>query len=375
MIKKNMSNISRHNTLTAFLYVAALSQLFAVFGACSSNDEPGLQEQPAKELPIMFSASTVDGVISRAGAADTYDTSLPVGSQIGVYIYDSDNIDISTNQPVVTDPVTSTTWVYQVTGTVNSDGYAPLRLTSHVKNPRFPTISSTNTNYKSNVRVFAVFPNNTAFKPSLNTSNSYTFTVNSNQRTEDNIKASDLLTSDVATYTSTDCEQRLPIVLKHRMAKVTVVFTPKAGSDLTAANMPTNFDVLNVYPSVTVTPPKASSSVTTVSSGNGTKTSTSSPLQACTTHSFFIPPQTVAAGTTLLRFNVLGNESTAAYPTFKGIENATFIVPTGGVTFEASHQYLITVTVDVDFITMTGTITPWTNGGKLNYPLYTDSIL
>ena len=371
-----MSKISGHNTITGFIFVATISQLLTIFIACSSNDEPGVQaQQPANELPIMFSAYAVDGVTTRTGAADAYDTSLPVGSEIGVYIYDSDNIDISTKQPVITNPETSTTWVYQVTGTVNSDGYSPLRLTSHVKNPRFPTISPTNNTYKTNVRVFATFPNNESFKPSLNTNSYYTFTVNNNQRTEDNVKASDLLTSDVAIYTSAQCEQRLPIVLKHRMAKVTVVFTPKAGSDLTAANMPTNFEVINVYSSVTVTPPKESSSVTTVSSGNGTKTSTTSPLQACTTHSFFIPPQTVAEGTTLLKFNVLGNESTSTYPTFKGINGATFVVPTGGVNFEANHQYLITVTVDVDFATMTGTITPWANGGKLNYPEYTDSIL
>jgi hypothetical protein len=153
------------------------------------------------------------------------------------------------------------------------------------------------------------------------------------------------------------------------MAKVTVVFTPKSGSDLTAANMPTNFDVLNVYRDVTVTLPKTASTGG-VSGGTGTKTSESVPLHACTSHSFFIPPQTLTAGTTLLKFNINANEATDTYSAFKGINGATFVVPTGGVTFQAGYQYLITVLVDVDFITMPGSITPWVDGGELEYPEY-----
>ena len=335
----------RHRTFT-YLLMAAAS--LCLVGACSSDSdaEPTQPTTSLPELPITFAASSVNGV-TRAGAADTYDTSLPVGSDIGVYIYDSDGIDISTKQPV--DPSSSTTWVYQVTGTPDASGYAALRLTSHVKSPRFPTTGTGENPYKDWVKVFGVFPNNTAFMPSGNAGNatSYDFTVNIDQTTEANVKASDLLTTDIAQYTSTQCESRLSLLLKHRMAKVTVVFQPKSGSDLTAANMPTEFDVLNVLRTVTVTPTTGA-----ISAATGDKTTEAEPLKACTTHSFFLPPQTLTADDQLLKFNIKPTNN------FKGMTGCGY-TPAAAVTIEANKQYLITVTVDVDFITTTGTIETW----------------
>lgn len=351
----------RHRTFT-YLLMAAAS--LCLVGACSSDSdaEPTQPTTSLPELPITFAASSVNGV-TRAGAADTYDTSLPVGSDIGVYIYDSDGIDISTKQPV--DPSSSTTWVYQVTGTPDASGYAALRLTSHVKSPRFPTRTEGNaTVYKDYVKVFALFPNNTDFMPSGNTGgDNYNFSVNIDQTTEVNVKASDLLSTDITQYTSEQCESRLSLLLKHRMAKVTVVFQPKSGSDLTAANMPTEFDVLNVLRTVTVTPTTGA-----ISAATGDKTTEAEPLKACTTHSFFLPPQTLTADDQLLKFNIKPTNN------FKGMTGCGY-TPAAAVTIEANKQYLITVTVDVDFITTTGTITTWTDGGKIEYPEYTDSIL
>lgn len=358
------------------LYVLAIAAIGLLSTCSSNNDYDGDEPLSAYDLPIQFAVSSVDGmeVMTRSDESDTYNSSLPVGSEIGVYIYDSDGYDLSVSQPVKPSP--STTWVYQVSGSVGTDGFAPLRLTSHTKNPRFPLKEdslSTDTEYKTNVKVFAVYPNNPDFKPSENTNNatSYDFTVNLAQDTEGNIKTSDLLASDQATYTSTDCESRLSLLMKHRMAKIKVAFTPKEGSDLTAANMPTAFDVLNVNRTVTITP---TTGTIVTSTANSDKTTADAPLKGVTTESFFIPPQTVAAGTAMLKFNVLPNGEEDNFPTFLGINGCTF-APAANTTFEAGKQYLITVTVDVDFATMTGTITPWTNGGKIVYTAYEDSIM
>ena len=312
--------------------------------ACSSDgttDRTDSILQP--ELPLTFAASSVNGV-TRTGAADSYDTSLPIGSNIGVYIYDSDETDISTKQPV--DPSDSKTWVYQVTGSPDASGYASLRLTSHVKAPRFPLKEDNSGDYKDYVKVFAVFPNNTAFMPS-GSGTSYNFSVDLDQTDADKVKASDLMVADIAQYTSTQCESRLSILLKHRMAKVTVVFQPKAGSDLTADNMPTNFDVLNVYRTLSVTPTTGA-----ISDGTADQTTAEAPLKACTTTSFFLPPQTLSCSNTLLKFDIQSTDN------FKGINGCTF-TPATDVILQAGHQYLITVTVDVDFITTTGTIEQW----------------
>mgnify|MGYP002622573814 CR=1 FL=1 len=332
----------KHRTF-AYLLMAAAS--LCLVSACSSGSdaEPTQTTASLPELPIQFAASSVNGV-TRAGAADTYDTSLPEGSDIGVYIYDSDGIDISTKQPV--DPSDSKTWVYEVTGSPDASDYAALRLTSHVKSPRFPLKNSSD--YKDHVKVFAVFPNNPDFMPSGNTGgDSYNFSVAIDQTDADNVKASDLMAADIAQYTSTQCESRLNILLKHRMAKVTVVFQPKVGSDLTEDNMPTNFDVLKVYRTLTVTPTTGA-----ISEGTADQTTEANPLTACTTTSFFLPPQTLSKDNTLLKFNILATDN------FKGINGCTF-TPADDVPLQAGHQYLITVTVDVDFVTTTGTIEQW----------------
>ena len=308
-----------------------------------SYDET-ISENLQSDLPIMFSSAEVGTeLLTRTDASDTYNSALPANSNIGVYIYDSDGIDISVPQST---PSTSTTWVYKTVGAADATTHkSTLQLISHTRNPRYPTISGTST-YKDHVKIFAVFPNNTDVTPSTA---SYTFSVAADQRVPENIIASDLMTSDIAQYTATQCEEVLDLELRHRMAKLHVTLTPKSGSDLTADNIPTNFDVLNVYRTLTIT-----LATGTISSGNADITTTSAPMLCSTEQSFFIPPQTISASTDLLRFNLLPSGE------FLGINGVTFR-PASNVTFEAGKVYNINVTVDVDFATMTGTITEWTN--------------
>lgn len=315
--------------------------------ACSTDRQYVDVVETGGDVEIQFSSTAVaTNAVTRA-AADTYNNSLPSGSNIGVYIYDSDNIDISTTQPTAGTP--STTWVYQTVGEADPTTHkSALRLISHARNPKFPFVTGSNTEFKSYVEVFAVFPNNSNVTPSTA---DYTFTVSSDQTVDNNIKNSDLLTSALNRYTYDDCNGKLlDLTLNHRMAKIQVVFSPKSGGDLTEDNMPINFDVVSVQRSVIVT--LKTGDVITNTDAND-KATMSNPIKAFTTSPFFIPPQSVAAGETMLRFNILSTEN------FQGIDGATFKVPSGGVTFEAGHSYQINVTVDVDFNTLTGTITQW----------------
>lgn len=319
------------------------------------------------ESLILLSALTSSPVtVTRIGAADTYNNSLPEGSEVAVYIYD----DVGTylTGKVGSNSNATATWVYR-TGTPYAAGEglykSSLSLYSHDKTPVFPKLDEYN--LRDYVRIFAAYPNNSAYVPTVT---NYTVTVPIDQTggTTDNqnaIAASDLMTTDgMVTYTKAQCEDNtlVELQLKHRMAKVTVVFTPATGSDLTAVNMPTKFDVLNVYRSLTVTP--STGAVSTVTSGATTE---AIPLKGSTTQSFFIPPQDLASGTKMLKFNILGSGQ------FKGIEGASLSL-SGAQNFEGGKAYLITVSVDVDHITMTGTITSWTDGGTLDYTAYEDSI-
>lgn len=346
----------RHKIIYISLAIAAV-----FLSAGCSNDE-AIQSVQSNEVEIHFTAAAVGTpAITRADASDTYNDALTAGSSIGVYIYGYETSNATTGYDIsqyitsATQPNdVSKTWVYQTVGeaVATSDGkQSNLVLTSHSKAPKFPAPVSTGNGDMDHVDIFAIFPNNTAITPSTD---SYRFTVDRNQRDENIIKAADLMTSDKAPYTKIQCEgQSLRIDLKHRMAKVHVTFVPKTGSDLTTDNMPTNFDIIGVRRTVVITP-KAGTVVLATNGDDSDATTASSPMLGTASQSFFIPPQTINSGSTFLKFNIKAN----ADGRFKGISGCTF-APSSNVTFQAGYRYEITVTVDVDFVGVTGTITSW----------------
>ena len=94
---------------------------------------------------------------------------------------------------------------------------------------------------KAYVNIFATYPNHTAFTPPTG---NYTVEAPIDQTGKDSpnikaIKAADLLTTDgMKKFTKEECDvnDKIDLQLKHRMAKLTVTFTPKTGSDLTGSN-------------------------------------------------------------------------------------------------------------------------------------------
>ena len=348
------------------IYTPLVAMLWLTLG-CTADHSDVTPQHDSPELH--FTAATVAGATTRADAGDAYNDALPSGSNIGVYIYGYEG---TTGYDISADPViknaASKTWVYTTVGSAYSVTEASetfkvsnLVLTSHTKAPKFPGKVSTSGGDMDNVKIFAVYPNNTAFKPSGNkgTDNNdidyYDFTAEINQTTANAIMGSDLMASDLATYTKAETEHvNLRLNLKHRMAKVHVTFVSKAGSDLTSANMPLTYDVIGVYRSLRINP--KAGTVTPITTGaNGVKTTEADPLQASVDHSFFIAPQEFPAGT-LLKFNIRGSGN------FRGIEGLTFAT-SSTVSFEAGKSYEVTVTIDVDHATTTGTISAWENGG------------
>lgn len=332
-----------------------------LLSAGCSSDEAAPLVQP-NGTQIRFSSASVETpAVTRTDASDTYNDALTAGSSIGVYIYGYETSNASTGYDIsqyITYPTAandaSKTWVYQTVGeaVATSDGkQSNLVLTSHTKAPKFPVKVSNENDDMDHVDIFAVFPNNADVTPSTE---SYRFTVDLDQRDEDKIKDADLMTNDITKYTKDQCEgQSLQLVLRHRMAKVHVTFIPKTGSDLTTANMPTNFDVIGVRRTVVVTP-KAGRVTLTTSGENSAATTADSPMLGTASQSFFIPPQTINANSTFLKFNIKAN----ADGRFKGISGCTF-APSADFTFQAGYRYDITVTLDVDFVGVTGTITSW----------------
>lgn len=355
-------------------YILSAAAIATLTFACAGDDGvQGSQPTVAHDTFIML-----DGISLPAEAqtradegADKYRNSLPEGSNVGVYIYDHTGVDISQSQVKEGDSFVSALWIYKTDAPDANDGNKmPISLNmtnpSHKLNPRYPYYKVDGVDEPCpSVNIFGVYPIQPEHTPEQP---AYTFTVKQNQTVADNVSASDLISSGVLQKVFEDFNgktENLPMY--HQMARVKVVFTPKAGSDLTADNMPTNFDVQNVYHTVTVDPHAAyvdpagvNTTGITLYESAGQYTTGNDALKGSTDQAFLLPPQTITAGTNLLKFDIkAGNNTVTPASDFKGINGATFVVPSGGITLQAGHSYTINVTVDVDFITLTGTITGW----------------
>ena len=338
--------------IKGFLVLLAMHGLFT---ACSKDDADLDKDGSGK--PIMLSAAGIAsdfGRLTRTIYADTYNTELPSGKKIDVFIYASDNTDISIKQSATGE--TSHPWVYQTVGAANAGksslSLVPADMADYSLVPKYPT--DNNSLPYSSIKLFAVYPHLSG----ASASGSYNFTVNSNQTgkdSEDNddpesILSGDLMATTLTTYTEEQCENAIDLTMSHQMAKIHVSFVPSG--DLTAANMPTSFKVLNVYRTISITPLTG-----TISLVNTDPTTSTDPLIASTQQAFFIPPQTFTPAATptekpLLTFDILPSGN------FKGITGCAFY-PSSEVQFQANTRYELVVTVDVDHVTVTATIIPW----------------
>lgn len=300
--------------------------LMTVVLLASSCTSTGDTREVSSDRPIYFTAS-VSGTQtpwSITRSAEEYNNSFPENSVIDVFIYDDSNNDISVSQLG-----SSQTWVYKTVGDADAGtGKSLLTQTSPSDLPKFPS----GCNY---VNIFATFPHNGSVTPSQS---SWTFSVSTNQTT--NVETNDLLASEIAS-TGREFASAVNLDMKHRMAKVLVVFNPTG--ELSAVNMPNgSFSVTNVKTSVTISPKTGS-----VSTSGSTTTITAQAGQA-----FFLPPQTIAAGTQFLKFNLRNNAGAA------GIQNVT-VKPGTTLELNGGVFYVLTVDVGIVNVSMSSTITPW----------------
>ena len=324
-------------------YKTLIIAVLWLFASCSLDDAMTIVQNHDTELKFTLTSNATP-IVTRTEGADAYANGLPEGSTVGVFLYDSDGYDLSVEQIG-----TPTTWTYK-TEKVTSDGLTVLDLSipGYKKNPRYPVnLDSSDKDY---IEVFAVYPNNPSVTPATTI---YTFEAKLDQTTAASVAASDFMATDVAHYDATYCNaNNIQLLMKHRMARLKVAFVPKTGSDLTSANMPTTFDVLNVEHTLSIMPKIG----LVTSSGNAT--TEENPIKGSVSESFLIAPQTIAEGTKLLKFDILPyNYENGTL--FKGIKGLTFSLPSN-IEFKAGYRYDIKVVIDIDHVTTTGSINAWT---------------
>ena len=176
----------------------------------------------------------------------------------------------------------------------------------------------------------------------------FTFTAPADQTSQAAVVSADLLTNEV-TSTMKTAAAAINLDMRHRMCKVLVQFN--ATEDLTEENLPNNtYQMVNVQRELTGT----------IKTGVVQTTGSTGTVTALLGQPFFIPPQTIAAGTELLKFNLRNIGGTGT-----GIKNVVF-KPTSAFEFREGTYYVLNINVGVRYITLTTTIKDWT-GETINF--------
>lgn len=316
-------------------HILAIAALLALW-ACSS-DSDSWPKDSNECTPILFSSVSIDknSVKTRTMAADTHNKGLDKGAEINVFIYNENGNPVK-NGDEDSSPLATLPLVYKTTDDANPET-AQSALTPKESNtsPAYPNGEN------NNAYIFAFYPT-TATKVS---DDEYTFSASTDQRVADNIIQSDLLATDLIIQPRAG-GKAIDLPMSHRMAKIIVKFNP-TGS-LTEENMPTEFQVINVQKDITIRPK------TTATSGSASITTSgaATTIIANSSEAFLIPPQTISNA--FLKFTIKGKASDK----FDDIIDVTF-TPTQSLTLEANNVYEITVSVNVNYVTVTAAITPW----------------
>ena len=348
-----------------------LAMALLIMSACSADDEvtPYKQDTGKGSQKIRFTAS-VSSPVQNAWAstrswADSYNDRLPINSmvQIWLYAYDDSNpqgIDVANYMYNMRkdegdrSETWTTVWFYLTQSEVDeASGRSSLAQSSPSANdfgfsdpedalPVFPS-SLGNDGYVDAIAVFLPEGNNDIWE-----NGNLVFTASADQTTEAAVVSSDLLTNAVSSTMKSDASA-INLDMRHRMCKVLVQFNPT--EDLTQDNMPNNTYLMeHVKTQLTVN----------LKTGSVTTTGSTGTVTAKLDEPFFIAPQTIPAGTELLKFNLRNVDGTAS-----GIKNVT-LVTTTDLEFREGTYYVLTVNVGVRYITLTTTIRGWT-GETINF--------
>lgn len=171
------------------------------------------------------------------------------------------------------------------------------------------------------------------------------FTVNADQSTDANFRASDLMTGTPAANPVARTSAVIPLTFTHLLTKVDINLTPGAGftaPDLAAADV----FIMSTKPTTTF---DVQSTTVTAASG------TAAPIKAFTGtagSAIIVPAQTLAAATPFIKVTVGGGDYVY------NLASAT--------TFAAQTVYTYNITVSKSGLTVSSAITPWTAVGPVS---------
>lgn len=280
------------------LYIGLMC-LFAVWCTSCTNDNEG---SIGDDIPILLLAQTMDDLQVRSTIADGQP--LLQNMEVGVYISENGGANTSVGSNLH----------YQV----NASG--GLGWQGGNAQPYYPPSGR-------GVKISAYYPYNNSI------ADSYDFGVKSDQSSDDDYNASDLLYSTQASYIRQNTAHNLPF--EHKLSRITYSLIAENGApSLTGAIV----SIVNVLPTT-----EFNRTTSTLSSAKGTNTTI-----VPNTSGAIVVPQTIASGTRLIKVSAGGNDY--------------YYKPVSSLTLESGKSYDFEITVQGTELHATYTVSSWTNG-------------
>lgn len=292
--------------------------------AACNNEEFTPADDPNTPMEIRMS-SGID-MQTRANSAEVPDKQIAEGQEVGVFINDAGNGD-----------VVSANLKYDA----NGSGGLTLASDSEQETPYYPATGNA-------VTMVAYHPYNAG---ATLAGDGYAFAVSTDQSSDVNYYASDLLYSESENYARQKTAHN--IAFKHKLSKVECTLTSGSGSpDLTDATV----SIVNAKTDITFKPADG-----TLSDALSATTADIKLNSAIASGSYIgiIPPQTYRKGSQFLKIT-LGAEAgggTFYYtiPNESGDED---------LTLDENKVYKYTIQVNRTGLAVTSTIEPWGDGGN-----------
>lgn len=324
---------------TALIYLPLLASMLT---GCMTEitDSPPESDITLTDMPAPISLMTTvtdqqqEGEGTQAGTRTTstalQSTQFAQGEQI--YVYFPTNVTVGT-----TTSASSTTYT-----TTDANG-ATAPATQPYMNSNIPTADIH------------------AYYPSTHRQNTSSFSVQADQTSEDNYKASDLMYATTSVTKTAAATVTGSLTFSHRMAKIIVTATADTGKGVSAV---TKVRIIGGYRTATIATPLSCTMKTDDGFSNQLSTSSAITLydnatgEASVSCAGLIPPQTIAEGTAFLEVTV---------KTAGGLTGtATYSIPAGGKTLATGNAYTCTLSVNLAAIGVTTAITNWSNGDSTN---------
>lgn len=298
------------------IFAAALVALVA----CNNEDYTPMDDPNA---PMEIRLSSGIDVQTRANSAEVPDKQIAERQQVGVFINDAGNGD-----------------VISVNLQYAANGSGQLTLTDASQQPYYPATGN-------GVKMTAYHPYDDR---AAITGSAYEFAVSTDQSSNANYYASDLLYSASSEYARQKTAHSL--AFKHKLSKVECTLTPGSGSpDLTGATV----SIVGAQTNIFFRPADG-----TLRSPTNVTTADIKLNSAIAAGSYIgiIPPQTYSKGSQFLKVVL----STAA-----GGGTFYYTIPNGSadndLALAGGNVYKYTITVNRTGLSVTSTIEPWGTGG------------